>query len=56
MTPAWDNSEANPRNRRKPPQPVRWGERTIDDMGHAAIIFTYDDEKPSVASRRPRAG
>jgi len=25
--------------------------RTIDEMGHAAIIFTYDDEKPPVASR-----
>jgi hypothetical protein len=23
---------------------VRWGERTIDEMGHAAILYTFDDE------------
>jgi hypothetical protein len=24
---------------------VSWGERTIDEMGHAAILYTFDDEK-----------
>jgi hypothetical protein len=45
LTAAWDNSEANPRNPNRPPKPVRWGERTVDEMGHAAIIYTIDDEK-----------
>ena len=22
-----------------------WGERTVDEMGHAAILYTLDDEK-----------
>jgi len=30
---------------------VRWGERTVDEMGHAAIIYTFDDEK---INYRPR--
>jgi hypothetical protein len=42
---AWDNSEANPRNPSKPPRDVSWGERTIDEMGHAAILYTVDSEK-----------
>ena len=45
LTAAWDNSEGNARNPNRPPKPVRWGERTVDEMGHAAIIYTYDDEK-----------
>jgi hypothetical protein len=43
---AWDNSERNPRNPNKPPRDVYWGERTVDEMGHAAILYTFDDEKP----------
>jgi len=23
---------------------VYWGERTVDEMGHAAVLFTFDDE------------
>jgi mono/diheme cytochrome c family protein len=42
---AWDNSEVNPRNPSKPPRDVSWGERTIDEMGHAAILYTVDSEK-----------
>ena len=45
LTAAWDNSAANPRNPHRPPQPVRWGEGTIDEMGHVAILFTFDDEQ-----------
>jgi hypothetical protein len=45
LTAAWDNSEKNPRNPNKPPRDVSWGERTVDEMGHAAILYTQDDEK-----------
>jgi mono/diheme cytochrome c family protein len=45
LTAAWDNSDRNPRNPNKPPRDVYWGERTVDEMGHAAILFTFDDEK-----------
>ena len=44
LTAAWDNSAGNARNPNKPPKSVGWGERTVDEMGHAAIIYTYDDE------------
>ena len=44
LTAAWDNSERNPRNPNKPPRDVYWGERTVDEMGHAAILYTLDDE------------
>jgi mono/diheme cytochrome c family protein len=46
LTAAWDNSEKNPRNPNKPPRDVSWGERTVDEMGHAAILYTQDDEQP----------
>ena len=45
LTAAWDNSAANSRNPNRPPKPVQWGERTVDEMGHAAILYTLDDEK-----------
>ena len=48
---AWDNSAGNARNPNRPPQPVRWGERTVDEMGHAAILYTLDDE---TLDHRPR--
>jgi hypothetical protein len=51
LTAAWDNSERNARNPNRPPQLVRWGERTVDEMGHAAILYTFDDEK---IDHRPR--
>jgi hypothetical protein len=41
---AWDNSAANPRNPNQPPRDVYWGERTVDEMGHAAILYTFEDE------------
>ena len=46
MMAAWDNSADNPRNPNKPPKRVYWGERTVDEMGHAAVLFTFDDETP----------
>jgi hypothetical protein len=45
LTEAWDNSEGDPRNLRKPPRDVAWGERNADEMGHAAILYTFEDEK-----------
>jgi hypothetical protein len=46
LTAAWDNSAGNPRNPNKPPLDVRWGERSVDEMGHAAILYTFEDETP----------
>lgn len=46
LTAAWDNSAENPRNPNKPPRDVSWGERTVDEMGHAAILYTVDAEEP----------
>jgi mono/diheme cytochrome c family protein len=48
---AWDNSEGNPRNPNRPPRAVSWGERTIDEMGHVAILYTFDDERIDQAPR-----
>ena len=45
LTAAWDNSEQNPRNPYKPPREVSWGEKTTDEMGHAAILYTIDNEQ-----------
>jgi mono/diheme cytochrome c family protein len=42
---AWDNSEKNRRNPNTPPRDITWGERTVDEMGHVAILYTFDDEK-----------
>jgi mono/diheme cytochrome c family protein len=44
LTAAWDNSAQNPRNPNTPPRDVHWGERTVDEMGHAAILYTVDGE------------
>jgi hypothetical protein len=40
----YDNSAANPRNPHSPPQPVRWGEQTTDEMCLAYLNFTLDAE------------
>lgn len=47
MMATWDNSADNPRNPNTPPRRVYWGERTVDEMGHAAVLFTFDDETRS---------
>src|SRR5262249_20137787 len=44
---AWGHSGGkppHPNNPNSPPVLVRWGERTVDEMGHAAILYTKDDE------------
>jgi mono/diheme cytochrome c family protein len=46
LTAAWDNSAENPRNPSRPPRDVSWGERTVDEMGHVAILYTVDEEQP----------
>ncbi|NDD39953.1 MAG: hypothetical protein EB082_16350 [Verrucomicrobia bacterium] len=43
----YDNSAANPRNPHSPPQPVRWGEQTTDEMCLAYLNFTLDADWPS---------
>lgn len=47
MMAAWDNSADNPRNPNKPPKAVYCGERTVEEVGHAAVLFTYDDKRLS---------
>ncbi|GEM_PF-262510 len=42
LTTIFDNSSDNPRNPNNPPQTVRWGERTTDEMSIAFIGFTLD--------------
>jgi Flp pilus assembly protein TadD len=40
----FDNSEENPRNPIQPPVPVRWGQRSTDEMGDLWIqVLTRDD-------------
>jgi mono/diheme cytochrome c family protein len=46
LTAAWDNSAENPRNPSRPPRDVSWGERTVDEMGHVAILYTVAEEQP----------
>ena len=40
----YDNSAANPRNPNSPPNAVRWGEQTTDEMCLAYLNFTVDSE------------
>lgn len=40
----FDNSTDNPRNPNNPPRPVKWGERTSDEMCIAFLDFTVDSE------------
>ena len=40
----YDNSADNPRNVQQPPQRVRWGQRSNDEMGDFWIqVLTRDD-------------
>ena len=56
---AWyDNTTAN-RNNPDPDQWVGWGDRTVDEMGHAWVNVTYitdDDYKEWAAKHRARPG
>lgn len=46
----FDNSTDNPRNPNNPPQTVRWGEATTDEMAVALISYTRDAEVLSLSS------
>jgi hypothetical protein len=57
----FDNSAANPRNPNTPPQEVRWGEQTTDEMCIGFLQLTSDDERlnnrpPLRLRERARAG
>jgi mono/diheme cytochrome c family protein len=44
LTATYDNSEKNANNPHQPPQRVRWGEETTDEMCIAFLTFTVDGE------------
>jgi hypothetical protein len=48
----YDNSSANPRNPQLPPQRVRWGQRSIDEMGDLwfQFVVTADAERTRMAA------
>jgi hypothetical protein len=52
----WDNT-ANNRSNPDPDQWVGWGDRTVDEMGHAWINITYfkDDEFAAEVAKRKAA-
>jgi hypothetical protein len=41
-TAVYDNSSDNPRNPNEPPQEVRWGEQTTDEMALLIVSYTRD--------------
>lgn len=43
-TATYDNSEKNPLNPNRPPKPVRWGEKTADEMCLAYVGYVEDRE------------
>lgn len=45
----YDNSSGNPNNPNNPPQPVRWGERTVDEMCFAFVGVTRDHENLNIS-------
>jgi hypothetical protein len=40
----YDNSAGNPRNPHSPPQRIRWGKESTDEMGSITLQVTADDE------------
>jgi uncharacterized protein (TIGR03437 family) len=50
LTAIYDNSANNPFQPNNPPQPVRWGERTVDEMALAFIGFTLDQQPLPISS------
>jgi hypothetical protein len=40
----YDNSEENPENPYQPPQPIRWGRQSTDEMGSVTLMVTSRDE------------
>lgn len=48
----YDNSEENPRNPRHPPERVRWGQRSADEMGDLWLqVVTRNDHDLAVLNR-----
>lgn len=52
MVAHFDNSSANPRNPHSPPQPIRWGEGTTDEMCIAFIEVAPQQEVTSESELR----
>jgi tetratricopeptide (TPR) repeat protein len=51
----YDNSGDNPRNPDRPPQRVRWGPRSSDEMGHLGIqVFTATERDYATLEARMR--
>jgi hypothetical protein len=42
---SYDNSAANRRNPSTPPQPVRWGEQSTDEMGSVSLQVVAANER-----------
>jgi hypothetical protein len=40
----YDNSAENPENPHHPPQPIRWGRQSTDEMGSVTLMVTSRDE------------
>ena len=56
---AWYDNTANNPNNPDPNQWVGFGDRTVDEMGHAWVNVTYisdEDYKEWAAQHRPRRG
>jgi tetratricopeptide (TPR) repeat protein len=52
---SFDNSEGNPRNPSRPPERVKWGWRSSDEMGDVWIqVFTRNDRDRLILSRTAR--
>ena len=55
LTYSFDNSERNPRNPSRPPERVKWGWRSSDEMGDVWIqVFTRNDRDRLILSRTAR--
>ena len=50
LTAFYDNSSSNRKNPNQPPQAVRWGEATTDEMNLAIVGFTLDGENRQAKS------
>ncbi len=48
----YDNSAANPRNPRNPPQQVWWGEQSFDEMGSVTLMAQAVNKEDEPALRR----
>ena len=49
---AYDNSAENPNNPNDPPQKIRWGEQSTDEMGSLKLLLVAVDERDTPALLR----